>query len=220
MTPAAAAHRLAAMTGLETPMIWEPINLSVLVPMAGMLAVFALNHALAQRRAAQQTERDCRGLRAALLAELILLRSLIAENLALMQREEEYLLSCKVLTQIYRSNVGRLHLLPEIMIDAIVSAYGTAEAAEVFVGAAAKPHGSQAYRVWLGDAAWREIGPRLAAAHEAIDVAIDQLERSGRRPLLYQMFGDGAAAGSHPIARRKNAIPSAEKAATSALSLP
>jgi hypothetical protein len=50
-----------------------------------------------------------------------------------------------VLTQVYRSNVGRLHLLPESEIEAVVSAYGTTEAAEVFVGAVSKAHGAHAY---------------------------------------------------------------------------
>ncbi len=81
--------------------------------MLGMVMVFALNHLASHRRTSQQIGRDTRGLRMALLSELRLLRRLIGDNLALVASGEEYLLSARVLTQVYRSNVGRLHLLPE-----------------------------------------------------------------------------------------------------------
>ena len=73
---------------------------------------FLTNQAIAHRRTSFQSSRDARGLRTALLSELVLLKALIAENLALINRGEEYLLSCRMLTQIYRGNVGRLALLP------------------------------------------------------------------------------------------------------------
>jgi hypothetical protein len=161
-------------------MEWEPGHLAVFIPMLGMVAVFALNQAVASRRTSQQIDRDTRGLQAALLAELILLRAMVADNLALIERGEEYLLSFRVLTQVYRSNVGRLTLLPEPAIDAVVSAYGTIEATEVFVGATTRPHGTHAYRVWLGDAGWKDIEPRLRAAGFATEAAIARLGPPGR----------------------------------------
>jgi hypothetical protein len=161
-------------------MEWGPVPLTVFIPLLGMTAVFLLNHALTHRRTSQQTGRDARGVRAALLAELILLRGLIADNLALVRREEEYVLSFRVLTQVYRSNVGRLNLLAEIEIDAVVSAYGTTEAVEVFMGATTKPHGAHAYRVWLGDASWKDVRSRLQTALSAVEAAIAQLELARR----------------------------------------
>ena len=156
-------------------MVWGPEHLSVFIPMLGMVMVFALNHLASHRRTSQQIGRDTRGLRMALLSELRLLRRLIGDNLALVASGEEYLLSARVLTQVYRSNVGRLHLLPESEIDAVVSAYGTTEAAEVFVGAVSKAHGAHAYRAWLGDSSWEDIGWRLQLANASVEAAIKQL---------------------------------------------
>ena len=110
----------------------------------------------------------------------MLLRELIADDIALVRLSEEYLLSFRVLTQVYRSYVGRLNLLSEQEIDAVVSAYGMTEAAEVFVGAVTRAHGQHAYRVWLGDTAWMEIGRRLQSAYEAVDGAITLLEPAVR----------------------------------------
>jgi hypothetical protein len=149
-------------------MEWGSVPLTVFIPLLGMTAVFLLNHALTHRRTSQQTGRDARGVRAALLAELILLRGLIADNLALVRQGEEYVLSFRVLTQVYRSNVGRLNLLAEMEIDAVVSAYGTTEAVEVFMGATTRPHGAHAYRIWLGDASWKDVGSRLQIALSVI----------------------------------------------------
>jgi hypothetical protein len=151
-------------------------GLAVFIPAFSILIVFVLNQAITHRRTAYQMSRDVRGLRAALLSELVLLKTLIVDNLALMGRGEEYLLSCRVLTQIYRANVGRLVLLPESEIKAIVSAYGATEAAETFIAASTKPHGSQAYRLWLDDGSWKDIGRRLRGALEAIETAVSQLE--------------------------------------------
>jgi hypothetical protein len=157
-------------------MIWEPIHLTPFIPMLGLLVVFALNQAASYRRNSQLTDRDTRGLRAALLSELVLLRGLIADNLALITCGEEYLLSFRVLTQVYRSNVGRLNLLAKVEIEAVVSAYGQTEATEVFIGAVTKAHGTHAYRIWLGDGAWHDLERRLASAQLAVDVAIARLD--------------------------------------------
>ena len=161
-------------------MDWEPVRLTPFIPMLGLLAVFALNHAATQRRSSQLAGRETRGLRVALLSELILLRRLIADNLALINQGEEYLLSVRVLTQIYRSNVGRLNLLSEMEIEAVVFAYGATEAAEVFIGAVTKPHGAHSYRIWLGGGAWDDLGRRLTLAESAVGVAIERLEPTSR----------------------------------------
>jgi hypothetical protein len=158
--------------------MWRPDHLTFFIPMLGMLMMLAVNLAVSQRRDSHRTGRDARRLRAALLAELTLLRDLIADNLALMRRGEEYLLSFRVLTHVYRSNAGRLNLLPESEIDAVVCAYGSTEAAELFVGAATKPHGQHAYRAWLGDTAWVDISRRLQTAHAAVEQAIGHLEQA------------------------------------------
>jgi hypothetical protein len=165
-------------------MVWEPVQLTPFIPMLGLLLVFALNQAVLSRRSSHLTDRDIRGLRAALLSELVLLRSLIADNLALITHGEEYLLSFRVLTQVYRSNAGRLNLLAEMEIEAVVSAYGETEAAEVFIGAVTKAHGTHAYRIWLGGGAWNDVGRRLASAQSAVDVAILRLDPAGRRGLV------------------------------------
>jgi hypothetical protein len=169
-------------------MEWSAGRLAMFLPMLGMIAVISLNHAITHRRGSQQTERDTRGLRVALLSELLLLRSLIVDNLALMSRGEEYLLSFRVLTQVYRSYVGRLNLLREAEIEAVVYAYGTTEAAEVYVGATTKPHGTHAYRVWLGDTSWQDLGCRLHAAQAAVETAIGELQQTRRHPLLPAEF--------------------------------
>jgi hypothetical protein len=161
-------------------MVWQPVQLTSFIPMLGLLLVFALNQAVSRRRTGQLTDRDIRGLRTALLSELVLLRSLIADNLALITRGEEYLLSFRVLTQVYRSNVGRLNLLAEMEIEAVVSAYGETEATEVFIGAVTKAHGGHAYRIWLGGGAWDDLGRRLASAQSAVDLAILRLQPAGR----------------------------------------
>ena len=127
-------------------MVWGPDHLVIFIPALGMVTVFALNYLASYHRTSQQTGRDTRGLRMALFSELVLLHGLIADNLMLVASGEEYLLSVRVLTQVYRSNVGRLNLLSEPEIDAVVSAYGTSEAAEVFIGAVSKAHGTHAYR--------------------------------------------------------------------------
>ena len=161
-------------------MVWGPDHLVIFIPALGMVTVFALNYLATYHRTSQQTGRDTRGLRMALFSELVLLHGLIADNLMLVASGEEYLLSVRVLTQVYRSNVGRLNLLSEPEIDAVVSAYGTSEAAEVFIGAVSKAHGTHAYRAWLGDSAWEDIGRRLRAAHAAVEVAIQQLSPEWR----------------------------------------
>jgi hypothetical protein len=151
-------------------------RLAVFIPTLSIVIVFLLNQAVAHRRTSFQSSRDARGLRTALLSELVLLKALIAENLALINRGEEYLLSCRMLTQIYRGNVGRLILLPEGEIKVIVAAYGASETVETFIAASTKPHGAQAYRLWLDDASWKDIGRRLRSALDAVEAAVDQLE--------------------------------------------
>ena len=160
-------------------MVLEPPPLAPFMPMLGLLMLFALNQAALYRRNNRLADRDTRGLRAALLSELVLLRGLIADNLSLIAGGEEYLLSFRVLTQVYRSNVGRLNLLPEMEIEAIVSAYGEAEATEVFIGAVTKAHGTHAYRIWLGGGTWNDLGRRLTSAQSAVEVAITRLQPPG-----------------------------------------
>ena len=188
----------------------EPIRLTIFIPMLGMLLVFALNHLASYRRSTQIVSRDTRGLRVALLSELVLLRGLIADNLALIRRGEEYLLSVRVLTQVYRSNVGRLTLLSEPEIEAVVSAYGETEAAEVFIGAVTKAHGTHAYRIWLGGGAWDDLGQRLALAQSAVEAAISRLEPAARRGLLGRWAGPPASLPpSPPPVARERAVPQA-----------
>jgi hypothetical protein len=151
-------------------------RLAAFIPAFSILIVFVLNQAIAHRRTTYQTSRDAHGLRTALLSELVLLKALIADNLALINRGEEYLLSCRMLTQIYRANVGRLVLLPASEIKVVVAAYGASETAETFIAAATKPHGAQAYRLWLDDESWKDIGRRLRCALEAIETAVNRLE--------------------------------------------
>jgi hypothetical protein len=163
-------------------MAWGPDHLAIFIPALGMVTVFALNYLASYHRTSRLTDRDTRGLRMALLSELVLLHGLIGDNLVLVGNAEEYLLSVRVLTQVYRSNVGRLHLLSEAEIEAVVSGYGTTEAAEVFVGAVSKAHGAHAYRAWLGDSAWEDIGRRLRLAHAAVELAIRQLSPAWNAP--------------------------------------
>jgi hypothetical protein len=85
------------------------------------------------------------------------------------------------LTQVYRGNAGRLNLLREADINAVIFAYGTAESAEVFISATTKPHGANAYRVWLGDASWwEESGRRLRDALSGVETAITLLDRKSQ----------------------------------------
>lgn len=173
-------------------MSWSIAHLTLFVPVVAMVVAFTLNQAAMWRRSSRQVERDARRLRAALLAELGMLRRLVAENLLLIRQGEEYLLSFRVLIQVYRANVGRLSLLHEAEIQAVIHAYGITETAEVFVGAVTKPHGAHSYRVWLGDRSWEEIERRLSEAGVALDAAIGRLERV-RRHLLPLPPGNATA---------------------------
>ncbi len=163
-------------------MDWGPGHLTVFIPMLGMVVLFTLNYLASRHRGSQQLSRDSRGLRVALLSELVLLHGLICDNLALIGDGEEYVLSVRVLTQVYRSNAGRLNLLSEAEIDAVVSAYGMTEATEVFVGAVSKAHGTHAYRAWLGGSAWDDVGRRMRLAHAAVETAIKQLSPAWHAP--------------------------------------
>jgi hypothetical protein len=156
------------------------VSFGFLVPIMGMAGVFALNHAMAYRRTQAQADRDAARLRAALAAEFALLREMIEDNLRLIAAGAEHLLSTRGMMSVYRSNVGRLSLLSEAEIAAVVTAYATVEGMEVFLAGASKPHGAHAYRVLAGEAPFGEITRRAQAGCTAIAAALAELAGAAR----------------------------------------
>ena len=83
----------------------------------GVLISMILNH----RRTEARSAIDASRLRAALQVELALLQAIYEDNLRLLEAGHEILPSSRQMISLYRANLGRIQLLNEAEVSAIVA---------------------------------------------------------------------------------------------------
>jgi hypothetical protein len=143
----------------------------------GVLISMVVNHWRTETRNAVDANR----LRAALQVELSMLQAVYDENLRLLDTGHELLPSSRQMITLYRANLGRIQLLNEAEIPAIVAAYGYNEVVESYLSATCKQLG-QAYRVLTGETPVEAIRQRFLAGQAHIATALDAMQRVSGTP--------------------------------------
>jgi len=159
-----------------------------LTPLLAILAAVLINVTMTNWRDRSRTGKDAVRLRAALQSELRILHAVYQENLRSLDKGGEYLLSCRQMSCLYRGNLGRIQLLEQHEVAALVEAYGFVEVIESFLSGTCKAQG-QAFRVLVGEAPAGEIRQRIENGCNRVEAALEALDRPSRvarSPLLEQ----------------------------------
>jgi hypothetical protein len=133
-----------------------------------------MNVSIAQFRQTSTRSRDCRRFRHALRAELLELRALHDGNRARLDQRRAFLLTSKACIGVYKGNMGKLLMLPDVEIQPVIAAYAASERTEHFIGATTKPSGA-AFRIIEGETPTAEVMAALEEAIARIDQALAHL---------------------------------------------
>jgi hypothetical protein len=153
--------------------------LNRLVPLFGVATGVLISMILNHRRTEARNAIDASRLRAALQVELALLQAIYEDNLRLLEAGHEILPSSRQMVSLYRANLGRIQLLNEAEVLAIVAAYGYNEVVETYLCATCRQLG-QAYRVLTGETPIAAIGERFRAGHAHIAAALEAMDQVSR----------------------------------------
>jgi hypothetical protein len=137
------------------------------------LATTSVNLYVGQKRLATTSRNDMAKLRLALAAELANLRSLYKDNIDAIYAGKDALASCRMVSAIYRGNVGRLHALGAGDIPAVVTAYAMSERVEAYAAVHCKAHGANAFSMGKD----RPFADSLVAMYEKAAAAADRALR-------------------------------------------
>lgn len=146
-----------------------------------VLIIWAMNVSIAQFRQTSTRSRDCRRFRHALRAELLELRALHEANRARLDQGKAFLLTSKACIGVYKGNMGRLLMLPDVEIQPVIAAYAASEQTEHFIGATTKPTGA-AFRILEGETPTAEVMGALGDAIARIDQALAHLYQEHDTP--------------------------------------
>ena len=150
-----------------------------LIPLLSIASGVLLSMTMSHRRSAARDTVDAARLRAALQVELAMLNGSCRDSLTELGAGAELLPSLRQMTPLYRANLGRLLLLTEHEIAALVAAYGQVEMAETYLATVCKPSG-QVYRVLAGETPVEAIRQRFCAAQAGITAALAAIAPSRR----------------------------------------
>jgi hypothetical protein len=113
-----------------------------------MTTMVGLNHLIAHHRTERRYALEANRLRSALISELGSLHDFYRMNLELIERKEDFLMSVRSPTQIYRSNLGRITSLFETsVVDDLVSVFARNELIEGLLAAHATSKGGISYQL-------------------------------------------------------------------------
>jgi hypothetical protein len=181
--------------------------LNHLMPLFAIATGVLISVIVNNRRTEARAAIDAGRLRAALQVELAMLQAVYEDNLRLLESGQEVLPSSRQMTTLYRANLGRIQLLNEGEIPAIVAAYGYNEVVESYLGATCKPLG-QAYRVLAGEAPVDAIGQRFRSGHAHIAAALDAMNQvSGVRPAASPVVPPQPAASASSSMLAEQTVP-------------
>jgi hypothetical protein len=171
--------------------------LNHLMPLFGVATGVLISMILNHRRTEARNAIDASRLRAALQVELAMLQAAYEDNLRLLESGHDFLPSSRQMITLYRANLGRIQLLNEVEIPAIVAAYGYNEVVESYLGATCKQLG-QAYRVLTGETPVNAIRQRFHAGRAHIAAALDAMNL---------VAGERSAAASPEAPPRPSTVP-------------
>lgn len=137
------------------------------------LVTTACNLYVGQRRLTAISRNDMDKLRLALAAELANLRSLYKDNIDAIYAGADSLISCRMVSAIYRGNITRIHMLAAGDIPAVVTAYAMCERVEAYAAAHCKAHGANAFSMGKD----RPFADALVARYEKAAAAADRALR-------------------------------------------
>ncbi len=125
----------------------EPSYIAVIASIQACLAIFTMsvNILTTQRRLRKTSENDARRLRMLFAAELEVLRENFNANISVIYESANVVMSSRSIVWIYRANLGKLTVLHEREIPAVVAAYAFCENIDAFLAAHAKPNGQSSY---------------------------------------------------------------------------
>jgi hypothetical protein len=174
--------------------------LNHLMPLFGVATGVLISMILNHRRTEARNAIDAGRLRAALQVELAMLQAAYEDNLRLLESGHEVLPSSRQMITLYRANLGRIQLLNEEEIPAIVAAYGYNEVVESYLGATCKQVG-QAYRVLAGETPIDAISQRFHAGRAHIATALDAMNHGAgaRSTAPFPEPPQAAAVSSSPL---------------------
>ena len=137
-------------------------------------STLGINLFVTQRRQMASAKSDARKFRLAVAAELASLRDLYKDNVDALYAGRDVLASSRLFQGVYRGNLGRLHILADGEIPAIVAGYAASERAEALAAAHGRPHGQSAFS--LGKE--RPFTDEMVAAYERASAAAERALRA------------------------------------------
>jgi hypothetical protein len=113
----------------------EPSLILVMTLIHACIAILTtgVNIYVVHRRTVTSSTKDARRLRTSLIAELGILKATYNNNVAAVYEERSVIISGRAAIAVYRGGVGRLSILDESEIPAVVAAYAFCEAIEGFL---------------------------------------------------------------------------------------
>lgn len=149
----------------------SPILAIALIHVSVALVLTLVNLTVTNRRLTAGLNRDSGRFRLALRTELAELLALQGENLRHLRHGRDFLLSNRACMGVYRANLGRVSLLRETEIPAIVAAYAASEKAEHYLAATTKAVGGMAHRT-TAETPLKELTREMRRAESAVRAAL------------------------------------------------
>ena len=109
------------------------------------MTTLAINIYVAHRRTKTSSDKDALRLRAGFAAELGVLKMTYENNIDAIRAEKSVIMSGRAAIAVYRGSLGKLNILHEAEIPAIVEAYAYCETIEGFLAAHGKANGQSSY---------------------------------------------------------------------------
>jgi hypothetical protein len=158
-----------------------------LLSIAVMIAAIALNHSIVHQRGKRRDMLECARLRAALRAELEVLHEAYRLNIESIDRKEEFLISTRGLTPIYKANLGRLTVsLDTPVLEVTISFYANNEMVEELLSTYANGKSGLSYKMYTDKDLVQlrrlyELGmKRIIEAREALDEPMVEVSMEGQ----------------------------------------
>ena len=129
--------------------MWEHAG-AILPYLIVMLGTLTINHVLNRQQAEKRAALETMRFRLALSIEMQALSTLYNDNLDLLNRDAEYVLSTRQSAIVYRGNLGRLMTLDTPVLEQVVAVYAENERIEALLAANAKSANALSYRIAPG----------------------------------------------------------------------
>ena len=154
--------------------MWAHVG-TVLPYLIVMLGTLTINHVLNRQQAEKRVALETMRFRLALSIEMQALSTLYDDNLDLLNRDCEYVLSTRQ-SIIYRGNLNRLMSLDAPVLEQVVAVYAENERIEAFLAANAKSANAMSYRIAPATPETAALKRMFAAAGSNLTRARETLE--------------------------------------------